>query len=387
MSFPHTRMKANAQVTNHYEVLGVPRDATPEEIKKAYRKKARTLHPDINKAPDAEERFKEVASAYEVLSDPQKRRTYDMGGDPRQTAGAAGGFGGFGFNDIFETFFGGAAGGGRAPASRTQRGQDALLRLDIDLEAAVFGTTEKLTVDTAVVCPTCHGSCCQPGTSPTTCDVCHGAGQVQRMVRSLLGNVMTTATCTTCQGFGTVIKDPCLECQGQGRVRKRRTLTVKIPAGVDTGNRVHLQGQGEAGPGGGPSGDLYVEIHVRAHEVFDRDGDTLRCLLPVPMTAAALGARLPIDTLDGVQQVDLRAGTQSGDVVTLKGLGVTRLRGTGRGDLKVTIQVQTPTKLDDEQTDLLRKLAGLRDEEKPAPELAQQSTGFFSRLREKLSDR
>jgi molecular chaperone DnaJ len=371
-------------VSDHYEVLGVRRDATPEEIKKAYRRLARQLHPDVNPGPEASERFKEVSRAYDVLSNPDKRRAYDLGGDPAATGG---GFGaGFGFSDIFETFFGGQ-GGQRGPVSRERRGQDALIRLDVDLAEAVFGGERELHVDTAVVCPTCQGSCCQPGTSPRTCDVCGGRGQVQRVARSFLGQVMTTSPCPTCGGFGTVIPDPCLECSGEGRVRTRRTLTIKVPPGVDTGTRIQLAGQGEVGPAGGPAGDLYVEVAVRQHETLTRHGDDLHCTVVVPMTAAALGTSLDLDTLDGPESVEVRAGTQSGEVLTLRGLGVTHLRSGGRGDLHVHVDVQTPNRLDEEQERLLRELARLRGEERPEGRLAAAHAGVFSRLRDRFAGR
>jgi molecular chaperone DnaJ len=371
-------------VSDHYEVLGVSRDATPEEIKKAYRRLARQLHPDVNDGAEAGERFKEVSRAYEVLSNPEKRRAYDLGGEPGATGG---GFGpGFGFSDIFETFFGGAA-GQRGPVSRQRRGQDALIRLDVDLDEAVFGGERELTVDTAVVCPTCSGSCCQPGTSPRTCDVCGGRGQVQRVARSFLGQVMTTAPCPTCGGFGTVIPEPCLECSGEGRVRSRRSLTIKVPAGVDTGTRIQLAAQGEVGPAGGPPGDLYVEISVRPHATLTRRGDDLHCSVVVPMTAAALGTTLDLETLDGSERVEIRPGTQSGEVHTLRGLGVTHLRTGGRGDLHVHVDVQTPTRLDDEQERLLRELARLRGEERPEGRLAAAHSGVFSRLRDRFAGR
>ena len=222
-----------------------------------------------------------------MLSDPQKREMYDLGGDPFSTGG---GFGsGFGFSDIMDAFFGAGGGGGRGPRPRQRRGQDALIRLELDLAEATFGATRDLQVDTAVVCPTCSGAGAAPGTSPRTCDVCHGRGEVQQVTRSFLGQVMTSRPCAACQGFGTVIPDPCHECGGDGRVRTRRTLTVKIPPGVDTGTRIQLAGEGEAGPGGGPAGDLYVEIVERPHAVFQRQGDDLHCTVSVPMTAAALG--------------------------------------------------------------------------------------------------
>jgi molecular chaperone DnaJ len=371
-------------VSDYYEVLGVSRDATTEEIKKAYRKLARKLHPDVNPGPEAEERFKEIGRAYDVLSNPEKRQVYDHGGDP---LGSGGGFGpGFGFSDIFETFFGTAA-GTRGPASRQRRGQDALIRIEIDLNEAAFGAQRELQLETAVVCPTCEGSCCAPGTQPRTCDVCGGRGQVQRVARSFLGQVMTTQPCVACHGVGTVIPEPCLECSGEGRVRTRRTLTIKVPAGVDTGTRIQLAGQAEVGPAGGPPGDLYVEIVERPHPVFTRRGDDVHCTVEVPVTAAALGTTLQLDSLDGAEDVTVRAGTQSGETVTLRSKGVTHLRGAGRGDFVVHLSVITPTRLDDRQEELLRELAKLRGEERPAGKLAPAHQGVFSKLRDRLSGR
>ena len=373
-------------MTDYYEILGVPRDASPEQIKKAYRKLARELHPDV--AGDVgEDRFKDVARAYEVLSNPDKRQQYDMGVDPTAPSGGAGaGFGaGFGFQDIFETFFGGGQPSG--PVPRARRGNDALVRLDLELAEAVFGAKREIQVDTAVVCSTCGGDGARPGTHARTCDVCHGRGSVQRVARSFLGQVMTNQPCSACGGFGTVIPEPCTDCSGEGRVRSRRTISVNVPAGVDTGTRIKLSAQGEVGPGGGPAGDLYVEIRERAHDTFVRRGDELHCTLQVPMTAAALGTVLELDTLDGLQEIDLRPGTQPGQVMTLKGLGVGHLHSTGRGDLNVHIEVQVPTALDEEQTELLQQLAVLRGEERPESRLASVHGGVFSRLRDKLSGR
>jgi molecular chaperone DnaJ len=378
-------MTHRRSVSDYYEILGVARDATPEEIKKAYRKLARQLHPDVNSGADAEDQFKEVSRAYDVLSNPERRQMYDMGGDP---SASGGGFGpGFGFSDIFETFFGAAAGGARGPAPRQRRGQDALVRVEIDLGDAVFGGERELQVDTAVVCPSCEGSCCQPGTEPSTCAVCKGRGQIQRVARSFLGQVMTQQVCAACHGYGTVIPSPCLECSGEGRVRTRRTLKIKIPAGVDTGTRIQHTGQGEVGPGGGPQGDLYVEVLERPHATFTRRGDDIHCTIELPMTAAALGTSIELDTFDGPESIEVKAGTQSGEVTTLRGLGVTHLRGSGRGDLIVHLSVLTPTRLDEEQERLLRELAARRGEERPTGRLAAAQQGVFSKLRDRFSGR
>jgi len=239
-------------VNDYYADLGVARDATAEDIKRAYRRSARRYHPDVNPGPEAEEQFKKLSQAYDVLSDPDKRQAYDHGSDP-YGSGAAGFGQGFSFSDIMDAFFGGQAGtAGRGPRSRTTRGQDALVRLDIDLGDAVFGAQKDLTIDTAVACSTCRGAGMQPGTSTRTCDVCAGRGEIQQVQRSFLGQVMTTRPCMTCQGFGQIITDPCYECSGDGRVRTRRTLTLKVPPGVDTGTRIQLAGEGEVGHGAGP---------------------------------------------------------------------------------------------------------------------------------------
>nr|MBA3232718.1 DnaJ domain-containing protein [Propionibacteriales bacterium] len=250
-----------------YQVLGVSRDATPEQIKKAYRTLARQLHPDVNPAAETQERFKEVTRAYDVLSDPKKREIYDLGGDPL-SAGGAGGYGqGFSFTDIMDAFFGQNA-GARGPRPRARRGQDALIRLALQLGEAAFGVTRELKVDTAVACTLCKGAGTAPGTSVANCTTCGGRGEISHVQRSFLGEVRTMRPCPTCRGFGTVIPNPCSECSGDGRVRARRAITVKVPPGVDSGTRIQMGGEGEVGPGGGPAGDLYVEIEVRPHPVF-----------------------------------------------------------------------------------------------------------------------
>ncbi|GAB3860500.1 molecular chaperone DnaJ [Nocardioides maradonensis] len=378
-----------------YELLGVARDADADTIKKAYRKLARQLHPDVNPDPEAQERFKQVSVAYEVLSDPQKRAAFDRGGDPF----GGGGFGqgaGFSFTDIMDAFFGGSAGGGgggRGPRSRVRRGQDALIRLEIELAEAAFGVNKELKVDTAVRCSTCSGSGAAPGSQPVTCETCHGQGEVAHVQRSFLGEIRTLRACPTCRGFGTVIPDPCRECSGEGRVRSRRTLTVKIPAGVDTGTRVQLAEQGEVGPGGGPAGDLYVEIQVAPHRTFTRHGSDLHCTVALPMTAAALGTTISLPTLEadletsadsGVEtafDLAVPAGTQSGHEVTMRGRGVPGLRG-GRGDMIVTVAVETPTRLDPRQEELLRELAAVRGEEQPTGDVRPAHKTMFGRLRD-----
>lgn len=370
-------------MNDYYKDLGLSRDASPEEIKRAYRRQARKLHPDVNSGPEAEEQFKRVSQAYDVLSDPQKRQSYDMGADPY--AGAAAGFGqGFSFSDIMDAFFGAGAGAaaGHGPRSRQARGGDGLVRLDIDLADAVFGANRELTFESAVVCGTCHGDGAQPGTRRRVCDVCGGRGEVQQVQRSFLGQVMTSRPCMACHGFGEVTPNPCFECSGDGRVRTRRNLTIRVPAGVDTGTRIQLSGEGEVGPGGGPAGDLFVEIAVRAHGTYQRRGDDLHCSIEVPMTAAALGASLKLETFDGTEDLELSPGTQPGDTMTLRGLGVNHLRGGGRGDIIVHCAVQTPTRLDAEQEELLRQLAVLRGEERPEGRLSPAGQGLFGKLRD-----
>jgi len=369
---------------DYYDLLGVRKDATPEEIKRAYRKLARELHPDVNPDEHAEDRFKAVTTAYEVLSDPEKRRIVDLGGDPLSQGGAGtagnpfAGFGGFG--DVFEAFFGGSGmGGGRGRRSRVRAGADALLQLSLTLPEAAFGVRRELQVETAVVCSTCTGSGCAPGTSPRTCVTCGGSGEIQSVQRSFLGQVLTTRACSACAGTGEQIPTPCPTCAGEGRVRARRTITVDVPAGIEDGMRIRLSGQGEVGPGGGPAGDLYVEVSEQPHEVFVREGSDLHCTVAVPMTAAALGTDLVLNTLDGEEKLELRPGTQGGAELTLRGRGVPRLRSSARGDLHVHVEVRTPTRLDEEQERLLRELAALRDEDVTA---ITKSSGLFGKVRD-----
>ncbi|MGH3938616.1 MAG: molecular chaperone DnaJ [Pseudonocardiaceae bacterium] len=385
---------------DYYGIMGVPRDASAEQIKRAYRKLARELHPDVNPDEGAQQRFQEITAVYEVLTDPQKRQIVDLGGDPLESGGlggrrGAGGdpFSGFGLGDIMDAFFGGAgvAGGRRGPRSRVQSGSDALIRLQLSLEECASGVSKELTVDTAVVCRECEGSGCEPGTRPQTCDTCAGAGEVQNVQRSFLGQVVTTRPCPVCRGFGEVIPEPCRQCGGDGRIRSRRTVTAKVPAGVAEGMRVRLAGQGEVGPGGGASGDLYVEVQEIPHETFTRDGADLHCTVRVPMTSAALGTSVLLDTLDGPEEFRVEPGTQCATVLTLRGRGMPRLRSTGRtegrGDLFVHLDVVTPTRLDARQSELLRELATLRGEEQAELAANGRAGGLFSRLRDSFGGR
>jgi molecular chaperone DnaJ len=367
---------------DYYGILGVARNASADEIKRAYRKLAREYHPDVNPDPEAQEKFKEINAAYEVLSDPAKREIVNLGGDPLAPGGGAGpGSAGpfVGFQDIMDAFFGGG-GAARGPRPRTRAGADAILRLELDLHETAFGVEAPISVDTAVVCQTCTGAGTAAGTYPTTCDTCAGRGEIQSVQRTFLGQVVSARPCPACQGYGSIITHPCAKCGGDGRVRARRNLTVKIPAGVEDGMRIRLAGQGEVGPGGGPAGDLYVEIHERPHDIFSRKGDDLHCRVTVPMTAAALGTRITIKALDSEEAVDVKPGTQPGSSLRIRGKGVPHLRGTGRGDLHVHLDVRTPTKLSSEEERMLREFARTRGEE--VAELSRQKGGFLSFMRD-----
>lgn len=364
------------ETIDHYEVLGVSRDAKPEEIKRAYRRLARELHPDVNPAPEAQERFKLVTYAYEVLSDPQQRQQYDRGG------ASGDGFDQFGFGDIFSAFFGGGGQTRRGPASRAQHGQDALVRVEVSLRDVVFGVILPVDVDTPVVCEACQGSCCEPGTTPTRCETCRGTGQVERQVQSLLGTMVTAMPCNRCGGFGSIVEHPCETCSGRGRVRQERSLDVSIPAGIDDGMRLRLSGEGEAGVAGGPAGDLYVEVHVTHDPVFSRSENDLLCTLSVPMVDAVLGGTTTVETFDGPIDVQLRSGVQSGEVITVKDHGVGRLRGGGRGDLRVGVQVVTPEKLSTKQRHTIEQFAALRHDD--GPKLTEFKQGLFAKLRDRF---
>ena len=353
-----------ATIPDLYAVLGVNRDATEEEIKRTYRRLARELHPDVNADPEAERRFKQITAAYQTLSDPAKRRQYDLfGSDQMRTGADVFPFGDFG--DIFDVFFGGAFGGQRRSRrrTRTQRGGDLLADVTLRFEEAAFGTSRDLSLHTLEECPTCLGSGCRPGTFPSRCARCGGAGELQDVSRSLFGTVMTARPCTTCEGTGEEIASPCADCHGQGRVPVARATEVDIPAGVSDGMQLRVAGTGEAGRQGGGPGDLYVTLHVKPHPVFERRGDDLICELPVPMTQAALGIELEIQTLDGNEKLKVDPGTESGAVLRLRGNGVPHLGRRGRGDLFVSVAVETPRARSKDERALLERLAEARGEQ------------------------
>jgi molecular chaperone DnaJ len=378
---------------DYYGLLGVSKGATDTDIKKAYRKLARELHPDVNPDEGAQARFKEISVAYEVLSDPEKRRIVDLGGDPMESAGASSGngFAGFGgLGDVFEAFFGGG-GGSRGPIGRVRPGSDSLLRMRMDLSECATGVTKQVTVDTAILCDLCQGRGTHGNTTAVTCDTCGGHGEVQSVQRSLLGQVMTSRPCPVCGGVGEVIPDPCHRCGGDGRVRARREVSVKIPAGVGEGMRVRLAAQGEVGPGGGSAGDLYVEVHEQPHDIFIRDGDDLHCTVSVPMVDAALGTSVSVDAIiDGATQITIAAGTQPGSVVTLRGHGMPHLRSGVRGNLHAHVEVVVPSRLDTNDTELLRQLKEhrVRDAaEVKSTHATSAGGGLFNRLRETFTGR
>ena len=356
------------QKRDYYEVLGVSKGASEEEIKKAYKKLARKYHPDLN--PDnkeAEEKFKEVNEAYEILSDSNKKARYDpfgfAGVDPNYGAGAGGGGfdGGFDFGDlgdIFGSFFGGGFGGGRrANPNAPQRGESIRLSLAISFEEAAFGCEKEVSVDRMEQCGTCSGSGCAAGTSPEVCPDCHGTGQVQVRRQTPMGVFATSAPCGKCGGKGKIIHQPCPDCRGSGTVRKRKTIQVSIPAGIDNGQTISVRGQGSAGKNGGPAGDLLVTITVRPHELFRREGTSVLCDAPITFAQAVLGAELEIPTIDGKVKYDLPEGTQTGTTFRLKGKGIPSLNGRGRGDQYVTVYIETPRNLNREQKEALKKFA------------------------------
>ena len=374
--------------TEYYDRLGLSKDASQDEIKRAYRKLSKKYHPDINKEPGAEEKYKEILEAYETLSDAQKRAAYDQyGPDGANGFGGQGSFGGFdggagfgGFEDIFSSFFGGGA--TRNPNAPRQ-GDDLQYRVNLSFEEAVFGAEKEIHYNREVTCKTCSGSGAKPGTSPVTCGRCHGHGVINVDTQTPLGMMRRQVTCDVCHGTGQEIKDPCQTCHGTGREKQSHTVSVKIPAGVETGQQIRLAGQGEAGFNGGPYGDLFVVINVNPSDKFTRDGSTIYYTLNISFVQAALGDTVEVPTVHGNVEMVIPAGTQTGKTFRLKGKGAPRLRGGSQGDQLVTVKIVTPTKLNDAQKEALLAFAKASGDEKVAP----QKKGFFDKVKDVLEDR
>ena len=373
--------------TEYYDRLGLSKDASQDEIKRAYRKLSKKYHPDINKEPGAEEKYKEILEAYETLSDAQKRAAYDQyGPDGANGFGGQGSFGGFdggagfgGFEDIFSSFFGGGA--TRNPNAPRQ-GDDLQYRVNLSFEEAVFGAEKEIHYNREVTCKTCSGSGAKPGTSPVTCGRCHGHGVINVDTQTPLGMMRRQVTCDVCHGTGQEIKDPCQTCHGTGREKQSHTVSVKIPAGVETGQQIRLAGQGEAGFNGGPYGDLFVVINVNPSDKFTRDGSTIYYTLNISFVQAALGDTVEVPTVHGNVEMVIPAGTQTGKTFRLKGKGAPRLRGGSQGDQLVTVKIVTPTKLNDAQKEALLAFAKASGDEKVAP----QKKGFFNTVKDDLEE-
>lgn len=374
--------------TEYYDRLGVSKDASQDEIKRAYRKMSKKYHPDINKEPGAEEKYKEVQEAYETLSDDQKRAAYDQYGPDGANAGfgGQGGFGGFdggagfgGFEDIFSSFFGGGA--ARNPNAPHQ-GDDLQYRVNLSFEEAVFGAEKEVHYNREATCKTCSGSGAKPGTSPVTCGRCHGQGVINVDTQTPLGVMRRQVTCDVCHGTGQEIKDPCQTCHGTGHEKQSHKVSVKIPAGVETGQQIRLAGQGEAGFNGGSYGDLFVIINVNPSDKFTRDGSTIYYTLNISFVQAALGDTVEVPTVHGNVEMTIPAGTQTGKTFRLKGKGAPRLRGGSQGDQHVTVKIVTPTKLNDAQKEALLAFAKASGDEKIAP----QKKGFFNKVKDALED-
>lgn len=345
---------------DYYEVLGIEKGATKEEIKKSYRKLARKYHPDVNKEPDAEAKFKEVKEAYEVLSDDNKRAQYDQFGHAGANSQGFGGFGGAedfgGFGDIFDMFFGG---GRRRDPNAPQQGNDLQYTLVLDFEEAIFGKDMEISIPKEETCDTCHGSGAKPGTKVDTCSYCHGSGQLNQEQQTPFGRVVNRRVCNYCSGSGKMIKEKCRTCSGTGRVKKNKKIQINIPAGIDEGQQIRVAGKGEPGINGGPAGDLYVVIQVREHDFFVRDGDHIHFELPINFSQAALGDELEVPTVHGKVKLKVPAGTQTGKMFRLKGKGAPNVRGRGQGDQLIRVRVVTPTNLTEKQKELLREFNDL----------------------------
>ena len=351
---------------DYYEVLGVSKGASEDEIKRAYKKLARKYHPDMNPGDkEAEEKFKEVNEANEVLSDPDKKARYDQFGfagvDPNYGAGGGYGAGGFDFGDlgdIFGSFFGGGfGGGGQRRRNGPQRGESIRMSVSVDFTEAAFGCEKEVTVERSEQCPTCKGNGCAPGTTPEVCPDCHGSGAVTQSQRTPFGVMQTQAVCGKCRGTGKIIHQPCPDCHGSGRARKRKTVKVNIPAGIDNGQTISLRGQGHAGKNGGPNGDLLITVMVKPHDIFRREGTSVFCEAPITFTQAVLGAEMEIPTIDGKVKYTIPEGTQTGTVFRLRGKGIPVLNGHGRGDQYVTVTIETPRGLNREQKEALKKFS------------------------------
>lgn len=364
---------------DYYEVLEVSRGAGADEIKKAYRKLARQYHPDANPGDrKAEEKFKEIAEAYEILSDPEKKANYDRFGHAATEGQGFNGFGGFGtdfggFGDIFDMFFGGATRARNGP----QKGADIRADIEISFKEAAFGLEKDIKVPRIETCDNCKGSGAAPGTSVRTCSVCGGTGQVQSSQNTPFGRIVQSHICNRCRGTGRMIEKPCSVCQGVGQVRRSRSIHIKIPVGVDTGTRLRVSGEGEAGLRGGPPGDLYVYINVRPHRIFKREGNDIVCEIPLSFTQAALGDEIEVPTLEGTAKIRVPEGTQHGTEFRLRGKGIPDLGGYGKGDQYVRVKVATPTRLTDRQKQLLREFALLSGES-----AAGEAKGFFDKVKD-----
>ena len=372
---------------DYYDILGVPRGADDDEIKRAFRKQAQQWHPDVNTSAEADVRFKEINEAYQVLSDPQRRQAYDMfghaaagagGGFDPFGAGAAGGAGGFqGFGDLFDTLFGGAAGGGRRP--RTPTGADLRYDLRLTFAESISGAEKEIEFTSLAKCPTCGGNGAEPGTEPTTCPKCGGSGELRNVRQTMLGQMINVTICDMCRGTGKIVPTPCHTCHGEGRISQKRTLRVTVPPGIDDGHQIRLSGEGEAAPRGGAPGNLYVVAHVAAHPKLRRQDTELFYDLSLSITQAALGARVTVPTADGEEEVEIRPGTQAGSEIRLRGKGVPHLRrSNSRGDVHVLVDVRVPSKLSARQRELLEELAiemGEVDEPGQADSETQDGTG------------